>query len=284
MIRLSPCKMNVYLEVEGKRPDGFHDLYSLFIPADWSDEIHFTPISEGLQFNSSDFAIAYGNTILKAASLLEPYKNNQKGIKIYLNKIVPYQAGLGSASSNGAVALKFLSEYWNCGLSEDQLFDLSARISSDSPFFLKNVPAIVTGRGEKIQALKTSGNFYFLILKPKSIFISTAEAYQKIAAQKAYTCLKANRKDLVSSFIKGDVKKFAHLFYNTFEEVLKKDNPFIRETKKIFKELGALNSVLSGSGSAFIGVFDSLKTLEDAENQIILKNFQNLFDFKKSIL
>jgi len=278
------AKINIYLEIENKRPDGFHNIYSLFLPINWEDSLYFYPLKEGFEFFSSDPALCENNTITKAAALLEPFKKNAKGIRVYLDKKVPYQAGLGSASANGTGALLYLNQYWECGLSQKKLHELAEQISSDSPFFLYHSPAVVTGRGEKIDQVKTTGGFGFIVLKPKDQIVSTREAYEQIARQNAYTSKIQQRAEMLEAFTQGDVETFAKLIFNGFETVLEKKYPYIAESRKIFKELGALNSVLSGSGSSVVGVFRDTESLNQAESRFFQENFQNIFDFKKTFL
>jgi 4-diphosphocytidyl-2-C-methyl-D-erythritol kinase len=134
----------------------------------------------------TDAAIASDNSVMKAAKALWPLRKNKSGVQIKLHKKVPYQAGLGSASSDAAAALVWLNQFWECGLGFEDLHSLAEGLGSDVPFFLYNQPCCIEGRGEKITPLKRHRPLALLLIKPKNIFIATASAYGQLAQRKAY--------------------------------------------------------------------------------------------------
>ena len=264
---LSPSKINLYLEITGKRSDGFHNLFSLFLPIPWQDQIVFQETDDQkppFTFTSSDPLLVDDNSILHAAGALLVHRKRAINLKIHLEKKVPYQAGLGSASANAAKTLLFLNELWECGFSLDQLSDLAASISSDAPFFLHDSPAVVEGKGEKITPLKENPLYHILIIKPKSIALSTAWAYRQIAAKKLYSQDTNRQQAMLSAFKSGDASALAPLLFNSFEEALLPRYDYISATKKLLIDQGALNALLSGSGSSLFGLFPDLMTLENA--------------------
>jgi len=279
------AKANLYLEITGKREDGFHNLYSLFIPIQWYDTLDFSLLKEGkTRFSSSDPCISENNTVSKAIEKLYPYRKNQTELQIHLIKNVPYMAGLGSASSDAASTLSFLNDFWECGLPREKLEEIGLEIGSDTPFFFYEKPCVIRGRGEIIEPIHNHGKFFFLIVKPKNIHISTQEAYQLISEKKAYTNQESLQKKMLASFINGNSIDFADSLFNGFESFLIEKYFFFKDLKKYFKQSGALNSVLSGSGSSFTGVYKDLEDLEKGLFFFKQKNIKNIFDFKISFL
>lgn len=284
---LSPSKINLYLEITGKRKDGFHEIYSLFYPVNWCDEIYFTEIdSDNIVFKSSnsDLQEEPSNTVLKAVNLIQPFASNRRGFQIYLNKLIPYGAGLGSASSNAVSTLVTLNRLWECNLNKEELKNLSLQIGSDCPFFFENTPCIVKGRGEKIFPLKTRLTLYVLVLKKKSLKVSTVFAYQKVAEKRAYSNNLERQKSLVAELQMPKSEKLFDLLFNSFQEVLEEEMPNLREVRCILESLGAVKVILSGSGSSYVGLFQDEEKLTEVYEYLISENFEKDFDFHKCIL
>lgn len=279
------AKANLYLEVLQKRPDGFHDLFSVFVPIDWADELEFFAMKKNkLVFECTDTAIASDNSVMKAAKTLWPFRKNKNGVQIKLYKKVPYQAGLGSASSDAAAALLWLNQFWECGLKFQDLLVLAEGLGSDVPFFLYHQPCLIEGRGERITPLKRTRPLALLLLKPKNIFIATGWAYAQLAQKKAYTHYEARRTEFLKAYQNGHDEEIARLAFNGFEEILSESCGFIRHCRAILKEAGASGSVLSGSGSALAGIFESFEALEKGLFYFYQKNLKEIFDFKISFL
>jgi 4-diphosphocytidyl-2-C-methyl-D-erythritol kinase len=283
----APAKVNLYLEITGKREDGFHNLYSLFVPVNWCDTLIFELTEKkSIEFKCSDLSLeGMENTVYRAAMKLWDSRKVNKGITIYLDKRVPYGAGLGSASSDGMNALKTLNRLWECGLNEEDLEAVGLEMGSDFPFFLYSRPCIVEGRGEKITPVShRKKSISLLILKPRELSISTGEAYGLIAREGKYTNLTQRRKKMLQAFQTGNVEEFANSLWNGFEEALEPGYPLIGEMKKILSDAGALNSVLSGSGSAVCGIFADAEVLERGKLFLKSKNLQKYFDFHSSVI
>ncbi len=279
------AKVNLYLEVLYQRKDRFHDIFSVFTLIDWPDELEFYSFKKNkFSFISLDPVLQKNNIIEKAAKLLKPYKKNKKGVQIKLHKKVPYQAGLGSASCNAAATLNWLNQFWECGLDFNKLHFLALKLGADVPFFLQEKPCCITGKGEIIKPLNRQKPLALIIMKPKNVSISTPWAYQKIANEKAYTNHKEQQENFLQAFELGNDEEMVQLLFNSFENILQKDFPFIHQCKTILLNAGALGSVLSGSGSALVGVFKDEESLKKGLSYFYQKNLKEIFDFKTSFL
>lgn len=283
------AKANIFLEITGKRSDGFHDLISLFVPIfDWYDEVKmaltdstdvvFTCSDEQLQKNTEE------NTAVKAAKLLLPYKNVKSGVEIHLNKSLPYGAGLGSASSDAVAVLQGLNLLWKCDLSREKLIALSLLVGSDCPFFFYDSSCIVRGRGELLEPIENQQPFYLMVIKPKELSISTVEAYRALAEKKLYSNNTQRQSKVFQAFKQGGISNLGPFLFNSFESALKESIPEISEMKQIMKSLGASVSVMSGSGSAVVGLFSDGEALNEAKGDFFEKKLEKRFDFCVSVL
>ncbi len=271
----SNAKINIYIEILGKRNDGFHNIFSIFIPISWYDELIFTQTKETTPyfFHCNDKRIIKNNTVLKACELLLPYKKIDESTNIKLNKKVPYEAGLGSASANGTHTLMFLNQLWKCNLTLKELYELSTQISSDSPFFLFNQPCIVEGRGDLVTPIKVKNKFYLVIVKPTGIQTPTPFAYSLIAQNKSYTNNIQQQQQIVSSLKKGDKNYFLSNNFNGFQELILNSTPQLIQIKNLIYELGAKKVLMSGSGPTLVGYFKDESSMNKALLSLEKKTF-----------
>jgi len=152
----SPCKVNLILNILGKRPDGFHELETVMQPVDLCDEMTFERAGAGLQLSCShpELPTDARNLVHRAASSFLAAAKITDGVRIHLQKNLPLAGGIGGGSANAAVTISALNELFGRPLPAEQLHALAAAIGSDVPFFLQDQPALATGRGEQIQALE----------------------------------------------------------------------------------------------------------------------------------
>src|SRR4029077_140185 len=151
----SPGKVNLLLNILGKRADGFHELETVMHPVNLFDELSFARVTRGFHLTCSDPTLPTdaGNLVHRAATLFFQKTEIRDGVRIHLEKKIPMAAGLGGGSGNAATTLLGLNELFSQPLSADQLQETAAALGSDVPFFLQHHPALATGRGEKIQSL-----------------------------------------------------------------------------------------------------------------------------------
>ena len=268
---LAPAKINLWLEVVRKRPDGYHDLSTLMIPLDWGDEIILGVAEEGISLRCSDKTLGEdkSNLAYRAAETFFEALRKEKldlisGIRIELVKKIPVGAGLGGGSSDAATVIKGLNILCGKPLSHDELLKLALFLGADVPFFIEARPALATGVGEKLRYLKTRGEdreiypMWFVIVKP-DFEVSTAEAYSKIKLTR--------RKDRISITCLRDFRtSLPRVIRNDLEEVVLQVFPEIGRIKKALLEEGAIVASMTGSGSAVFGVFvDEPKAVEVKE-------------------
>ena len=262
----SNAKINLGLKILNKRPDNYHNIHSLFIEINLSDELSFIPNENHkllIEGNSpTQFPLNEKNLITKAYRLMQSHLSFHKSeYLIKIKKNIPIGSGLGGGSSNAATTLKILNKLWNLNFSSKKLMNLGLSLGADIPFFIKGGFQLAEGLGEKLSPLKMDflhDLFILLVIPP--IHISTATAYTKLNKS-----LHPNHN--LSKFPPVSKPVNWQLFENDFENMIGKTYPEIRKIKKSLYDLGALYSGLSGSGSAMFGVFDNLNCAQKAQKE-----------------
>ena len=264
------AKINLALEVFPKRTDGFHDIETIFQSIDLADEIEIeksTKIEFAMFPKNSTIPNDSTNLAYRAAKLLcDEFKLS--GVKIILNKKIPSGAGLAGGSTDAAGVLVAMNDLFGLNLSTQDLQNRGAILGSDVPFCIRGGTQFASGRGEILTPLKNLTPIDLILIKPK-ISISTAWAYQKFDENPPREFFRT--KKILESIDSGDWKLIAQNFFNRFEEIIKLDEIFELKSKLI--ELGAINSLMSGSGSTVFGIFDSRSKAENAFNS--LKNLDS---------
>ena len=262
MIYFPNAKINLGLNITGKREDGFHELSSIFLPVGWCDvlEVHLID-APGLDLKVLGLEIdgAAGDNLVSKAYELLSKDFELPGIKASLKKAIPMGAGLGGGSADGAFMLKALNEMCKLGLSEEKLEEYAAELGSDCPFFIKNAPAIVEGRGEVITPVSVEflEGYEILIVHPV-IHVNTGEAFRLIAGEftEAITMEAAEQLKLK----------------NDFEAKVAEAYPGIQEAINFVKSTGAEYVQMTGSGSAVFGLYkkdsvEGYKLKDEAEKK-----------------
>jgi 4-diphosphocytidyl-2-C-methyl-D-erythritol kinase len=248
MISFPNAKINIGLYITGKRPDGFHDLETVFFPIGWSDALEFAYSGEE-QFGTSGISVsgaAEDNLVMKAYSLLKK-DFDLPALKIHLHKQIPFGAGLGGGSADAAFMLRMLNQSFKLGLSSEQLQQYAAKLGSDCPFFIVNKPVFATGRGEIMNEISPNLKGLSLVLVKPSVEVSTASAFRNIIPQKPAISL--------SEQIQLPVSDWKSHIFNQFEMSVFKQYPEIEVVKNQLYDLGALYASMSGSGSCVFGLF-----------------------------
>ena len=281
----APAKVNLHLAVGGRRPDGFHNIESVFLKADFGDTLHFLPTDAP---NSAEIAMEFAedaflalnpslndipqeeNIIYKAVSLFRSKTGFCHGLTIKAEKRIPSGGGLGGGSSDAASALLALNQIAGFPLNFDGLFEMSAALGSDVPFFIRETgAALVTGRGERVTPLKTP--HWFLALVNPGFPSDTACAFSllddyrlKAAAADApvrETPLFSARKNAAQRLREKDFADMYNDFLPVFPE---RERTVYNGIINRLKELGACFAGLSGSGSTCFGVFNEKTQAENA--------------------
>ena len=263
----SPCKVNLLLNILGKRPDGFHELETVMQPVNFCDELVFERGGNGIQFSCSDKNLPTDsrNLVFRAAANFLAAAKISDGVKIHLEKKIPLAAGLGGGSGNAATTLLALNELFGQPLSLGKLDELAAALGSDIPFFLYGKPALAIGRGEKVELLE---NFHalagraFLLVHP-GFGISTPWAYQNLARFPAALNGKAGRaKDLISKLQTDDWPTIADGFYNSLEAPALEKFPVLALYQEFLRANDALVTLMSGSGSTTFAIVENASAAE----------------------
>lgn len=256
LTRSAPAKINLGLHVLRKRADGFHDIETGFLRVSWSDVLQGEPAAE-LTMTCSEGSLPTDdrNLVMKAARLLQERYEPSHGIRLHLEKRIPFGAGLGGGSSDAAAALRLLNELWSLGIDETRLAEHALELGSDVPFFLGSEAAIGRGRGEQLEPLidpQTDECFrpaYPLVVAVPEVAVSTAEAYAMIEPRQD------RRPDLRSVILSHDLERWRRELVNDFEAPILKAFPPIAELKSALEAAGACFAAMSGSGSAVYGFF-----------------------------
>lgn len=263
--KLSPCKVNLLLNILGKRSDGFHELETVMHPVPVYDRLTFERTHNDIQLTCSEPTLPTDsrNLVFRAAEAFFKTANINGGVRIHLEKRIPMAAGLGGGSGNAATTLIGLNEIFDRALNAEQLHNISASMGSDIPFFLQDKPALASGRGEKIQsfdlfpALRKTA----LLLIHPGFGIATAWAYQQLAKFPNALNGRAGRaQKLVSLLQSHDLRAASAEFYNSLEAPALEKYPLLVLFQEFFRENGAAGTLMSGSGSTTFAVVDSLAT------------------------
>ncbi len=254
MIRVpSPAKLNLFLHITGRRPDGYHELQSIFQLIDLCDWLEFEQThDQQIQIEGLSSVDLEQNLIYRAAQILQPYAKTPSGLIIRLEKNIPMGAGLGGGSSNAATTLIVLNQLWHCGLNSEQLAELGVKLGADVPIFVHGRNAWAEGIGEHLTFIDLDQK-QFIVLKP-DCFIST----QQLFSQKTLT-----RDTKTSKFCAYQIKPSD--FGNNFEPVARSLYPEVDEAMQYLDQFGVAK--LTGTGACvFIEVTDDMNVTDILEN------------------
>jgi 4-diphosphocytidyl-2-C-methyl-D-erythritol kinase len=247
------AKINLGLHVVGKRPDGYHDIETIFHQIDLSDELEMVQSDEGDVFTSDSPVLASDSTnlCLRAVHVLRDLTGVHTGVEINLKKRIPIAAGLGGGSADAAAVLKGLTKLWTLDVTDEELRTVSATLGSDVPFFLMGGTAYATGRGETLEPLDVANPYWILVVTPP-IQVSTTWAYSNLRI--ARDAQRVNLRDLLrTSICQPDVLR--ENLCNEFEPLVFAAHPEVRQIKEGLLKAGAQVALMSGSGSSIFGFF-----------------------------
>ena len=263
----TPAKVNLFLEVLAKRPDGFHDINSAFQAVSLYDFMEFNLTSEpGIMIsvlNNTDLTVGDDNLVARAYHLMKERFELAGGFSVALEKNIPIAAGLAGGSSDAAATILAINILYNLGLDYAEMAAISQDIGSDLPFFFSGGQAIVTGRGEKVKeaALPTD---YWLVLVSPNFPISTADSYAALKRDLTYS---KNPFNLPRCQTVEELLDALNGAGNDFEEVhFRSFSQLERIRDELFK-CGALRARMSGSGPTMFGIFGAAPKLEQRDLQ-----------------
>ena len=255
MVVFPNAKINIGLQILGKRTDGFHNLHTIFLPVNLKDAI------EVIESDSKDEEIIFShsgrkitgdtkdNICYKAYHLIKKDFPKLPNVCLHLHKNIPMGAGLGGGSADGSFMLALLNKKFNLNISQESLLKYALQLGSDCPFFIINKPCEAFGRGEELNEISLDLSAYKILLVNPGIHVNTAKAFSQIRPN-------ADQKDLLSA-IKQPVTEWKHFITNDFEAVVFKDHPAVETIKNELYHKGALYASMSGSGSSVYGIFEN---------------------------
>ena len=273
----SRAKINLSIDVLGKRQDGYHlvemimqtiDLYDL-IEINEKDNDQIT-----IKSTSDEIPLDCNNLVYKAANLIKKTFNINKGVEIHIKKNIPVAAGMAGGSSNAAAVLVGLNKLWNLNLSNQQLEKIGLKLGADVPFCINGGAVLASGIGEELTPIKgLTKDVCILVCKP-DLFVSTKEVYECIDSKDIDK--RPNNKFLIECLKNEDTRQLAENMFNVLEGVTMDKHPVIQQIKDIMTNNRALGAMMSGSGPTVFGLYENR---EDAVKckAILEKQFRQTF-------
>ena len=273
----SRAKINLSIDVLGKRQDGYHlvemimqtiDLYDL-IEINEKDNDQIT-----IKSTSDEIPLDCNNLVYKAANLIKKTFNINKGVEIHIKKNIPVAAGMAGGSSNAAAVLVGLNKLWNLNLSNQQLEKIGLKLGADVPFCINGGAVLASGIGEELTPIKgLTKDVCILVCKP-DLFVSTKEVYECIDSKDIDK--RPNNKFLIECLKNEETRQLAENMFNVLEGVTMDKHPVIQQIKDIMTNNGALGAMMSGSGPTVFGLYENR---EDAVKckAILEKQFKQTF-------
>ena len=279
------AKVNLGLDVLGRRENGYHDVRMVMQTIYLYDNVTLTKEEEpGIRLETNLFYLPVdeNNIAYKAASMLMEEFQIQEGVHITLEKHIPVAAGMAGGSANAAAVLVGMNRLFSLGLSQQELMERGVKLGADVPYCVMRGTVLAEGIGEILTPLSPLPKCYILVAKP-NISVSTKTVYEKLDVHEI-----SDHPD-IDGILEGlkqqDIRKVAASMGNVLERVTIDDYPVIEDIKNAMKKAGALNAMMSGSGPTVFGIFEDRKTAREAQmalrkmniaKQVYLANVHNI--------
>ena len=262
MITFPNAKINLGLNIVEKRPDGYHNLETIFYPINLQDALEVTRREN----NDKEYTLHISgsplegepedNLVVKAYKLLKKDYPGLLPVDIHMYKHIPAGAGLGGGSSDASCMIKLLNDKFSLGLSTERMEEYAVKLGADCAFFIRNKPVFATGIGNLFEPVELSLKGYHIILIKPDIFVSTRDAFAEIKPVRPAVSLK--------EIVKQPMETWKHSMKNDFEDSVFKKFPEIAAIKDELYDLGAVYAAMSGSGSSVYGIFKApIENVED---------------------
>lgn len=260
-------KVNIALDVIGKREDGYHLLRMIMQTVDIYDELTLTPCDEGIHITCDKEFVPTDkrNLVYKAIELFCNTYDVRNGVKVHIEKNIPVEAGMAGGSTDAAAALKGMRDLYKREISDEKLMELGVKIGADVPYCIQGGTALCEGIGEIITPLKPFSNKLMVIVKP-NFGVSTVETYQGFNLKEVIEHPRVD--ELIEAMEKDDLGYVANNMMNLLELVTIKNHNEIQEIKDIMIQYGALGSLMSGSGPTVFGLFEDIKIAEKCYKEL----------------
>ncbi|MDP3790365.1 MAG: 4-(cytidine 5'-diphospho)-2-C-methyl-D-erythritol kinase [Candidatus Omnitrophota bacterium] len=268
----SPAKINLFLDVFGKRSDGYHDIITIFEKIDLCDTIRLEGLpSDEIRITSGNKELPLDETNLayKAAMILKDTYNVPAGVSIHIDKKIPIAAGLGGGSSNAATALKGLNKLWKLGLGNNTLAGIGNKLGADVPFFIFNYPfAVGVGKGDEISPIKSTLEMWHLIISPpaKVLTKDVYDVYKETSLN--LTEHRPDVKMMVHAIRKGDLGSIKNSLHNALEPIVNKKVAYISKVKDFVKKMGFNAVNVTGSGPTIFVLTNDRKEAEGLKKKV----------------
>lgn len=248
------AKINLGLDVTGKRPDGYHEVRMIMQNIGIHDELTFTKQERGISLKADclDLPVDGNNLVYRAAKLIIEEFGLTQGVHIQLKKRIPIAAGLAGGSADAAAVFKGMNDLFGLGMSLERMCGLGVKIGADVPYCILGGTALAEGIGEKLTPLPDAPNMVILLAKP-DIQVSTKEVYGQLRVEE----LKSHPDidGMTKAVIRHDIEGITERMGNVLEYVTAGQYPVIDEIKNFMKEHGAVHAMMSGSGPAVFGIY-----------------------------
>ena len=258
------AKINLGLDILGKREDGYHEVKMIMQTIQMYDVLELHKKKKpgiSLTVNVPFIPTDERNLVYRAAAMLMEEFHVQEGLSIRLDKFIPVAAGMAGGSSDAAAAFVGVNRLFHLGLSQEELMERAVKVGADVPYCIMRGTALAEGIGEKLTALPPVPPCYVLIGKP-AVSVSTKMAYENLNLE---TIKKHPDIDgMILDIENGNLKKMAEKMANVFEPGIIREYPVIQEIKDFMEENGALRAMMSGSGPTVFGIFDDREKIERA--------------------
>jgi 4-diphosphocytidyl-2-C-methyl-D-erythritol kinase len=277
----APAKVNLHLEVLGKRPDGYHELESLMVSVSLYDTLEFRSAAAGETIvRSSDPRLddGPGNLVVRAVELVRRESGRDDGVSIELTKRIPLAAGLAGGSTDAAAALAGLNLCWGLQWSKEKLADLGAQLGSDVPFFFYAPAAIARGRGEKLTELALPTAIHLVLICPAQ-GLSTAEVFRRMTIPQTPRSIAP----MAAALAAGDVRETGRLLFNRLEEASLVLSPEVAAIQRDASSWNCLGHLMSGSGSTYFALCASAKDARSLRDRLQKERQDSVFVVQSSL-
>lgn len=265
----APAKINLTLDILGKLPNDYHELTTVYQAVSLYDELEFEESEVGdikITSNSDQIPLDENNIVYKAVELIRQKHDIGKGLSINIEKNIPVAAGLAGGSTDAAATLKALNEIWELKLSDEILREYAAELGMDVSFLINGGTALGVRQGEKVRPINNNLSLNIVIVTP-DISVSTKEAYGNLDLSQVGQDSEQTKR-VIAALADGDLTEVVDNLHNDFEKSIIPQYLVIGEVKEKMLGLGALGSLMSGSGPSVFGVWESEKEARRASDSL----------------
>lgn len=258
IVLTSPAKINLFLEIKGKRDDGYHNVLTWLHTIDLADELKIgVSESEYCKLRTHDTSIPFGkrNLCIKAYEAMKADAGIDKPVEIQLDKVIPLGSGLAGGSSNAASVIRGANQLFNLGMPEDRLRDIGSKVGTDVPFFITGGSALGRGRGTELTPLPPFPAPLWLVLAKPEAKVSTGDAYKWIKGHHGEKNI--DEAELSGKIEAGDFEFLCSILHNSFENVIFEKYPQLEDIRKRLLDEGCAAARMTGSGSTVYGLCEN---------------------------